>query len=45
VGKWDQIVFGVDNGGIPLYLYMQDIIEVVQGTQMVHIAVIQLWMM
>jgi len=26
--EWDQRVFGVDNGGIPLYLYMQDLIEI-----------------
>jgi len=43
--EWDKGVFGVDNSGIPLYLYMQDLIEIVQGNQMVNIAVIQLWMM
>ena len=43
--EWDQTIFGVDNGGIPLYVSIQDIIDVVQGTQMVNIAVIQLWMM
>jgi len=43
--EWDKRVFGVDNGSIPLYLYIQDLIEIMQGNQMVNIAVIQLWMM
>ena len=33
---WDHTVFGVDNGGMPLYIYMHDIM----GTQMLNIVVI-----
>jgi len=42
---WDHIVFGVNNGGMPLYVYMNDIIEIAMGSQMLNITVIQLWMM
>jgi len=39
----DAYIFGVD--GVPLYISMQDILEHVQGTQMLNINIIQLWMM
>ena len=41
---WDETIFGVDKGGIPLYISMQDVFEIIQGNQMLNIAVIQLWM-
>jgi len=42
---WDHTVFGVNNGGMPLYIYMHDIMEMAMGSQMLNITVIQLWMM
>jgi len=42
---WDATLFGVDNGGIPLYITMQDVFEIIQGNQLLSIAVIQLWIM
>jgi len=34
--RWDNIVFGVNNGGMPLHVYMNDIMEIakieVQGS-------------
>jgi len=38
-------MFGVDNAGVPLYISMQDIMEIIQGNQMLNIACIQFWMM
>ena len=40
---WDATIFGVDNGNIPLYVNMSDLWEIIQGNQMLNIAVIQLW--
>jgi len=40
---WDASVFGVD--GVPLYISMQDILELIKGNQMLNITIIQLWMM
>jgi len=40
---WDAIIFGVDNGNIPLYVNMLDLWEIIQGNQMLNIAVI--WIM
>jgi len=40
---WDATLFGVDNGGIPLYIIMQDVFEIIQGNQLLNIAIIQLW--
>ena len=40
---WDASIFGVD--GVPLYISMQDILELIQGNQMLNITKIQLWMM
>jgi len=42
---WDHTVFGVNNGGMQLYVYMNDIMEITMGSQMLNITVIQLWMM
>jgi len=42
---WDHTVFGVNNGGMPLYIYMHDIMEIAMGSQILNITVIQLWMM
>jgi len=42
---WDATIFGVDNGNIPLYVNMSDLWEIIQGNQMLNIAVIQLWIM
>jgi len=42
---WDETIFGVNNGGIPLYIAMQDVVEIIQGNFLLNIAVIQLWMM
>jgi len=42
---WDATLFGVDNGNIPLYVSMSDLWEIIQGNQMLNIAVIQLWIM
>jgi len=40
---WDTSVFGME--GVPLYISMQDIFELVGGSQMLKINIIQLWMM
>jgi len=40
--SWDYKVFGVNNGGMPLYVYMNDIMEIPMGSQMLNITVIQL---
>ena len=40
---WDAYVFGME--GVPLYISMQDILELVGGSQMLNINIIQLWMM
>jgi len=40
---WQPSIFGID--GIPLYISMQDILEIVGGSQMLNINIIQLWMM
>jgi len=29
--EWKASIFGVDNAGVPLYIYMQDILEIIQG--------------
>jgi len=42
---WDKTVFGVDNSDIPLYVHMNDVYEIIQGHQMLNIAVIQLWIL
>jgi len=42
---WDATLFEVDNGGISLYITMQDVFEIIQGNQLLKITVIQLWMM
>jgi len=42
---WDATLFSVGNGGIPLYITMQDVFEIIQGNQLLNIIVIQLWMM
>ena len=39
---WDATLFGVDNGGIPLYISMQYVFEIIQGNQLLNIVVIQL---
>jgi len=33
------------NGGMPVYVYMNDIMQIAMGSQMLNITVIQLWMM
>jgi len=43
--SWDHKVFGVNNGGMPLYVYMNDIMEITMGFQMLNTTVIQLLMM
>jgi len=43
--SWDDRVFGVNNGGMPLYIYMNDIMEIAMGSQMLNITIIQLWIM
>jgi len=40
---WQPSILGID--GIPLYISMQDILEIVGGSQMLNINIIQLWMM
>jgi len=40
--RWDYTVFGVNNGGMPLYVYMSDIMEIAMGSQMLNITIIQL---
>jgi len=42
---WNATLFGVDNGGIPLYIATQDVFEIIQSNQLLNIAVIHLWMM
>jgi len=42
---YDSHVFGVNNSGMSLYVYMNDIMEIIMGSQMLNITVIQLWMM
>jgi len=37
---WDPTLFGVDNGGIPLYITIHDVFEIVQGNQLLNITVI-----
>jgi len=41
----DEAIFGVDNAGVPLYIAMQDVLEIIQGNQLLNIVVIHLWMM
>jgi len=41
----NETIFGVDNGGIPLYIAMQDVLNIIQGNQLLNITIIQLWMM
>jgi len=43
--RWDHTVFGVNNGDMPLYVYMNDRMEIAMGSLMLKITVIQLWMM
>ena len=38
-------MFGVDNGGMPLYITMQDVFEIILGNPLLNITIIQLWMM
>ena len=40
---WQPSIFGID--GVPLYITMQDIVELISGSQMLNINIIQLWMM
>ena len=40
---WDFIIFGVDNGNIQFYIVMHDVFEIIQGNQLLNIAIIQLW--
>lgn len=40
---WDSIVFGRDSS-IQLYLYRQDVMELMSGKEELNIIVIQLWM-
>ena len=40
---WNASIFGME--GVPLYISMQDILELVGGFQMLNIPIIQLWMM
>jgi len=41
---WDHTIFGVNNGGMQLYVYMNGIMKIAMGSQMLNITVIQLWM-
>ena len=40
---WDASIFGME--GVSLYISMQDILELVQSTQMLNINIIHLWIM
>jgi len=40
---WQPSIFGID--GVLLYITMQDIVELISGSQMLNINIIQLWMM
>jgi len=40
---WKASVFGIES--VPLYTSMQDMWELVSGSQMLNINIIQLWMM
>jgi len=42
---WDEAIFGMDNYGVPLYISIQDVLDIIQGNQMINIACFQLWMM
>jgi len=43
--RWDETIFRVDNNGVPLYILIQDVLEIIQENQIINIACIQLWMM
>ena len=40
---WKASIFGIE--GVPLYISMQDIWELVGGSQMLNINIIQFWIM
>jgi len=42
--QWDTTVFGVSQQ-VPLYFNMADGIEIISGTTMLNISIIQLWCM
>jgi len=33
---WDETICGVDNAGVPLYIAMQDVLEIIQGSQLLN---------
>jgi len=41
--SWEPSIFGME--GVPLYISMQDILELVDGSQMLNITIIQFWIM
>jgi len=40
---WQASTLGIE--GVPLYILMQDMLELVDGSQMLNINIIQFWMM
>ncbi|KAL2347405.1 hypothetical protein Fmac_001405 [Flemingia macrophylla] len=43
--QWDTRVFGVSSPDVPLYISLPDALEIVGGSTMLNISIIQLWAM
>jgi len=43
--QWDTAVFGVPQEQVPLYVTLADGLEIVGGSTMLNISIIQLWCM
>ncbi|KAL2330610.1 hypothetical protein Fmac_015351 [Flemingia macrophylla] len=43
--QWDTRVFGVSSADVPLYISLPDALEIVGGSTMLNISIIQLWAM
>ena len=43
--QWDTTIFGVPQEQIPLYVNLADGLEIVGGSTMLNISIIQLWCM
>ena len=43
--QWDTRVFGISSTDVPLYISFPDALEIVGGTTMLNISIIQLWAM
>ena len=39
--QWDNRVFGVDTYVFPLYIFLPELLEIIKGTSMLNISLIQ----